>query len=278
MSVYGWLIDAAGRQFPLDQSQSLRIGRDSTNSVVLNDASVSRSHAEIFVQGGIARIRDFGSSNGTFVNGMRVTESALYDGQSVRIGSVGFTYRGATNAHDQTILIGDADTVQSPLSPTTVQPLSGIFCQNCGASNRTGAAFCTKCGTALRAIRHAEVRTAFPEPQVQYIATSSANAGLAAVLSFFWCGLGHIYAGRIAKGILLMFLYPCFLAFGYLLLIGGILAAGSSASAGAGVFSLFGLVFLVLAGVVWVYGMVNSYHLAKGAAVATISRVNVRPV
>jgi len=274
MSVYGWLIDAGGKQFPIDQSQSLRIGRDSANGVVVNDASVSRSHAEIFVQGGVARVRDFGSSNGTFVNGTRVTDSALHDGQSVRIGSIGFTYRSGTNDRDQTILIGDQGTAPSAASRTTVQPLPGIFCQSCGSSNKAGAAFCTKCGSSLRAIRHAEVRTAFPEQQVQYIATSSANAGLAAVLSFFWCGLGHIYAGKIGKGLLLMFLYPCFLAFGYLLFLGGILAAGSSAPAGAGAL-LIGLALLVCAGIVWVYGMVNSYNLAKRAAVATISRVQV---
>lgn len=141
MSVCGWLIDDAGKQFPLDRSQSLRIGRDSANSVVLIDASVSRSHAEIFVQGGIARVRDFGSSNGTFVNGTKVTDSALYDGQSVRIGSVGFTHRSATNAREQTILIGDQHSVQSAPSRTTVQPLPGIFCRSCGSSNKAGRPF-----------------------------------------------------------------------------------------------------------------------------------------
>jgi hypothetical protein len=30
-----------------------------------------------------------------------------------------------------------------------VQPLPGIFCQSCGSSNKSGAAFCTKCGTPL---------------------------------------------------------------------------------------------------------------------------------
>jgi hypothetical protein len=276
MSVCGWLIDAAGRQFPLDQSQSLRVGRDSANSVVLNDVSVSRAHAEIFFQGGMARVRDLGSSNGTFVDGARVTDSGLRDGQSVRIGSVGFTYRSATNAQQQTVLIGDQHTVPSMPSRTMVQPLAGIFCQSCGSSNKAGAAFCTKCGTSLRAIRQADVQSVYRGPQVQYIATSSANAGIAAVLSFFWCGLGHIYAGKIGKGILLMLLYPCFFAFGYLLFLGGLIATGSSGGGGA-LISLIGLVFLVCAAICWVYGMVNSYNLAKRASVATISRVQVTP-
>lgn len=272
MPIFGWLVDTAGRQFPFDQNQSLQVGRDPANNLVLNDASVSRAHAEIFLQGGMARVRDLGSSNGTFVNGTRVTDSALYDGQNVRIGSVGFTYRSATNAQQATISLGDQRTVPAMPLRTMVQPLPGIFCQSCGSSNKVGAAFCTKCRSSLRAIRHAEVQAAYPGPQVQYIATSSVNAGLAAVLSFFWCGLGHIYCGKIGKGLLLMFLYPCFLGFGYSFVLGGLVAAGNSSPDGA-FFSFVGLVFLVCAPIVWVYGMVNSYNLAKHASVATISRV-----
>jgi pSer/pThr/pTyr-binding forkhead associated (FHA) protein len=273
MPVCGWLIDAGGRQFPLDQIQSLQIGRDPANGVVLNDVSVSRSHAEIFFQGSLARVRDLGSANGTFVDGTRIRDSALYDGQSVRIGSVGFTYRSATNDQQQTVLISDQPTTPGIPPRTNAQPLRGIFCQSCGSSNKASAAFCTKCGSSLTAVRQAEVQSVYRGPQVQYIATSSANAGLAAVLSFFWCGLGHIYAGKIGKGILLMLLYPCFFAFGYLLFLGGLIAAASSGP----FFSLIGLVFLVCAAIVWVYGMVDSYNLAKRASVATISRVQVTP-
>lgn len=275
MTVCGWLIDAGGRQFSIEQTRSLQIGRDSSNGVVLNDTSVSRAHAEIFFRGGVARVRDLGSSNGTFVDGARVTDSGLSDGQHLRIGSVGFTYRSATNAQQQTVLIGDQRTAPAmPLGRTVPPP--GIFCQACGSSNRAVAAFCTKCGTSLRAIRQADVQSVYRGPQVQYITTSSANGGLAAVLSFFWCGLGHIYAGKIGKGIMLMLLYPCFFAFGYLLFFGGLLETASSGAAGA-VVSLIGLAFLVCAGIVWVYGMVDSYNLAKRASVATVSRVQEIP-
>jgi TM2 domain-containing membrane protein YozV len=276
MPVRGWLIDAGGRQFPLDETLSLQIGRDPGNSIVLNDVSVSRTHAEIFFQGGSARVRDLGSANGTFVDGTSVRDSALYDRQSVRIGSVGFTYRSATSAQQQTIVIGDQRTAPAMPLRTMAQPLPGIFCQSCGSSNKTGAAFCTKCGSPLRAIRQAEVQSVYAGSQVQYIATSTVNAGLAAVLSFFWCGLGHIYAGKIGKGLLMMFLYPCFLACGYLFFFGGLVAVGNNNLAGA-FFSLLGLAFLVCALIVWVYGMVNSYNIAKHASVATISRVQVTP-
>lgn len=276
MSVCGLLIDANGRQHLLDDSQSFRVGRDSASSLVLSDSSVSRVHAEIFFQSGTTRIRDLGSSNGTFVNGSRVTDSELHDGENVGIGSVGFTFRSVATGQQQTTIINDQSKVVTTPTPLVVQPSSGIYCQSCGSSNRSLASFCTKCRSSLRQIRHAEVETAYVGPQIQYIATSSANGGLAVVLSFFWCGLGHIYAGKIGKGIMLMLLYPSFLAFGYLLSLGGLISVGSGDSGGA-LFSLIGFVFLICAAIVWVYGMVNSYNLAKRASVATISRVQQIP-
>jgi FHA domain/zinc-ribbon domain len=276
MPVCGWLIDAGGRQFPLDQIQSLQIGRESFNDIVLNDVSVSRAHAEVVFQGGSARVRDLGSANGTFVDGARVREVALYDGQSVQIGSVGLTYRSATNAQQQTRVIDDRRTAPAIPFATVAQQLPGVFCQSCGSSNKTGAVFCTKCGSSLRAVRQAEVESVYSGPQVQYIATSSVNAGLAAVLSFFWCGLGHIYAGRIGKGLTLMFLYPSFIVFGYSLFFVGV-AAASNSDPSAGLFWFFGLVFLACAPICWIYGMVDSYNLSKHASVATISRVQVTP-
>jgi pSer/pThr/pTyr-binding forkhead associated (FHA) protein len=51
---------------------SLSIGRDGSNDLVLNDDGVSRSHALIRKQGGEFVLVDLGSSNGTFVNGQPV--------------------------------------------------------------------------------------------------------------------------------------------------------------------------------------------------------------
>lgn len=141
MPVCGWLIDAAGHQFPLEQNQSLRVGRDVANNVVLSDVSVSRTHAEVVFQGGMACIRDLDSFNGTFVDGTRVTKCVLSDGQGVRIGSVGFTYRSATLPQQQTVLtvppsykeLGNGREI-----PGNVTHLS--FCSKCGARLSAGHA------------------------------------------------------------------------------------------------------------------------------------------
>ncbi len=61
----------AGRTVPL--LPRVRIGREATgNDLVLDDASVSRHHALIAGHEGAFQVQDLGSSNGTFLNGMRL--------------------------------------------------------------------------------------------------------------------------------------------------------------------------------------------------------------
>jgi hypothetical protein len=63
---------AVGKVYPLD-AQEIYIGRESTNSVVINDAQVSRRHARMELRGSAYVIQDLGSTNGTFVNGTRIS-------------------------------------------------------------------------------------------------------------------------------------------------------------------------------------------------------------
>jgi predicted component of type VI protein secretion system len=61
-----------GKAFPLDKSEMF-IGRDMANEIVINDPEVSRRHARVFVQAGNTVIEDLGSTNGTSINGQRLT-------------------------------------------------------------------------------------------------------------------------------------------------------------------------------------------------------------
>jgi len=63
------------------------IGRREDNAVPLHDSAASGVHAEILATAGGFVIRDLGSANGTFVNGRRVTESPIYLGDEVKIGT-----------------------------------------------------------------------------------------------------------------------------------------------------------------------------------------------
>ncbi|MFD3923317.1 DUF1707 and FHA domain-containing protein [Streptomyces sp. NPDC058595] len=69
----------------------LRIGRDPMNGLRLTDDTVSRLHAELMMQGGRWVLRDLGSTNGTTVNGRRVTGTVVVrDGDMVSFGQLSF--------------------------------------------------------------------------------------------------------------------------------------------------------------------------------------------
>ncbi|MBM3294945.1 MAG: FHA domain-containing protein [Candidatus Aminicenantes bacterium] len=63
------------------------IGRAGDNAVPLSDPVVSGRHAEIVAQEDGFLLRDLGSSNGTFVNGQAVTETPLYAGDEIVVGT-----------------------------------------------------------------------------------------------------------------------------------------------------------------------------------------------
>lgn len=68
-----------------------RIGRHGAIDIKLLDPKVSRQHADITVEGSTCRIIDLDSSNGTFVNGRRLTGSAeLKHGDAIKIGDTYF--------------------------------------------------------------------------------------------------------------------------------------------------------------------------------------------
>jgi len=75
-----------GKTFPLD-AQEVSIGRDAVNIVAINDAEVSRRHARMELRGSAYVIQDLGSTNGTFVNGTRISGmQVLNPGDTVAFG------------------------------------------------------------------------------------------------------------------------------------------------------------------------------------------------
>ena len=71
----------------------VHVGRSFTAHVRLDDSAVSRRHAIIVLRSGGARVLDDRSANGTFVNGRRITEAELRDGDVLAFGGVALTYR-----------------------------------------------------------------------------------------------------------------------------------------------------------------------------------------
>ncbi|MDD2707761.1 MAG: FHA domain-containing protein [Verrucomicrobiae bacterium] len=82
------------KDFFLDLSFArVSFGRQSDNTVVLTDGLVSGHHAIIEpLPEGDHRLKDLGTTNGTFVNGIKVGEKRLTVGDTIQIGQVRFCY------------------------------------------------------------------------------------------------------------------------------------------------------------------------------------------
>jgi DNA-binding winged helix-turn-helix (wHTH) protein len=87
-----WLI-CEGREQPLPEGSHV-IGRDRSASISLRSPTVSREHARVVVEHGVAMLEDLGSKNGTLVRGQAVkTPVRLADGDEIRIGAFQLTFR-----------------------------------------------------------------------------------------------------------------------------------------------------------------------------------------
>jgi pSer/pThr/pTyr-binding forkhead associated (FHA) protein len=75
------------------QRSVTHLGRGFSADLRLEDQSVSRRHAVIVDDGESARILDDRSANGTFVNGVRVADAELRDGDVIDVGRVALVYR-----------------------------------------------------------------------------------------------------------------------------------------------------------------------------------------
>jgi uncharacterized RDD family membrane protein YckC len=121
------------REFPLART-IVSIGRDPSNDVILPDAMVSRRHAVIEYRGSQYFLRDCNSSNGSVVNGDRVSERGLRDGDLVAIGTARLLFREELELEEP-----GAKVVPHPSVPR-------LHCPSCQSDYRRGDLFCRECG------------------------------------------------------------------------------------------------------------------------------------
>lgn len=94
-----WLTDAQGKLLELKTEGLTRLGRAIENDIVLEDSTVSQRHAVISFDAGRAFLRDLGSSNGTFIEGSRVSGGHLTNGSVIKLGRVALVYRENVGAY-----------------------------------------------------------------------------------------------------------------------------------------------------------------------------------
>ena len=69
------------------------IGRHPDNTIVLDDETVSVFHAEIVLQNGLWFLRDLESTNGTRLNGRKISAAELHNTDKVSFGGVHFRFK-----------------------------------------------------------------------------------------------------------------------------------------------------------------------------------------
>ena len=88
------VVDGPNRGKKLTLNKNItKVGKRESNDLILADKTVSRNHVEIEYASDSFLLRDLGSTNGTFVNGERITTAHLQDGDRITVGRTTMLYR-----------------------------------------------------------------------------------------------------------------------------------------------------------------------------------------
>ena len=115
------------------------------------------------------------------------------------------------------------------------------YCPECGKKLEEGSDFCSDCGTKVNSesVNDFEKNNESTYEQTKVIIKDEKSPGLAAVFSFLIIGLGQIYNGEIAKGLILLVVsYICIALF-------------------------FLIIPPFIAVILWVYAIYDAYNTAK---------------
>lgn len=145
-----------------------------------------------------------------------------------------------------------------------------MFCRECGKQNPDESKFCGFCGAALSTQQ-------MPVMTSRTLVRETKNSGTGIVLSFFWTGLGQLYAGAIPRSLILMAATPVVWAIGWFggfaALLGGIgflVAPTAQDSASAGGIGFFGFLMALAPVAWWIWGMVDAKRLCEAFNRGTI--------
>lgn len=98
------------------------LGRSRSCTVTLSDASASRTHAEIEASNGSVKLRDLGSSNGTYVDGARVAgEIGLRNGSLITIGETVMTLRAQPLLAPEPVALAPVQDVAATVRIETIK-------------------------------------------------------------------------------------------------------------------------------------------------------------
>lgn len=134
-----------GKSYEL-KVEKTTIGRSDDNNFQIAEASVSSHHAEVHLKGKEILVKDLGSTNGTFINGERLTEGTVKPGQILRLGSIemrletGEAAPATKKQFDQTRVIGGVKAGDFEQGTKPVFDRNSPFAKK---SNKTAVIFIT---------------------------------------------------------------------------------------------------------------------------------------
>ena len=85
------VLDIDGRRHALRRGRTV-IGRGTDADITVNDSSISRKHVEVIWDGSQAQALDLGSTNGSLINGRKLTTAALESGATIEMGATRITF------------------------------------------------------------------------------------------------------------------------------------------------------------------------------------------
>jgi TM2 domain-containing membrane protein YozV len=139
-----------------------------------------------------------------------------------------------------------------------------MYCSHCGNQLDDDQQFCGKCGTKVGGGAQDNIRTVYVHEK---------SAGLAAVLSFLFMGLGQIYADKIKRGVVLIAMHIIMLVVIYGIIIFGTLVtttpshiytSGNYFEHNINVAAIVVIIVLLVAYlVIWIWNIFDAYNLAK---------------
>ncbi len=107
-------------ELPVTQDY-VHIGRDATNDITIPAPNVSRTHARIERRGDACLVRDLDSTNGTWLQGRRIDEHLLHNGDTLRIGDAQVVFKAAPE--DMT-LVEEIAALPGSAAPSSSSPAS----------------------------------------------------------------------------------------------------------------------------------------------------------
>jgi Nif-specific regulatory protein len=131
--------------------EEVTIGRHTSSQLCIGDISVSRQHCIIRPAGDGFQIQDLKSNNGTFVDGKRVHESVLADGDQIRIGDTVLAFAEKENEGlEQYVTLPDNGLVARSLIQTSVSESADTAVRTLFESFPQDSAFATRARSFLK--------------------------------------------------------------------------------------------------------------------------------